>query len=99
MLYVASVRHKANECPGSDPDLMNEVAKKLSSENLAKKNMKILDAFVDQSCFFQEPKSADNSDHVCTFVMDVPSPSLVAELFAPFPVESTPSVKWQDKQV
>ena len=46
MLYIASVRHKAAQCPGNDPDLMREAAEKLSKANLLKKNIEIVDAFI-----------------------------------------------------
>src|SRR5213593_4102763 len=95
MLYVASVRHKAEDCPGNDPELMKEIASKLSNKNLIKKNIQILDAFIDQSCFLQQSKSS-SQDHICTFVVEVPSSSVLKELFAPFPVETTPSIKWQE---
>jgi hypothetical protein len=39
MLYIASVRHKAAQCPGNDHDLMSEAAEKLSKANLLKKNI------------------------------------------------------------
>jgi CDP-diacylglycerol pyrophosphatase len=93
MLYIASVRHKAAQCPGNDPDLMSEVAEKLSKANLLKKNIEIVDAFIDQACFLQQQKS--NSEHVCTFVVETSSPPDLADLFGPFQIEVTPSIKWQ----
>lgn len=96
MLYVASVKHKAEDCPGNDPHVMKEMASKLSNENLSKKRIQVMDAFIDQACFLQQPKKTSNPDHVCTFVVDVSSPSVLTELFAPFPVETTPSIKWQE---
>jgi hypothetical protein len=96
MLYVASVRHKLHDCPGKDPDLMREMASKLSNDNLSKKKIKILDAFIDQACFLQQAKTSSNVDHVCTFIVDVPSTSILTQLFAPFPVETTPCIKWQE---
>ena len=51
MLYIASVRHKAAQCPGNDPDLMSEAAEKLSKANLLKKNIEIVDAFIDEHAF------------------------------------------------
>jgi CDP-diacylglycerol pyrophosphatase len=93
MLYIASVRHKAAQCPGNDPDLMSEAAEKLSKANLLKKNIEIVDAFIDQACFLQQQKS--NSEHVCTFVVETSSPPDLADLFGPFQIEVTPSIKWQ----
>jgi hypothetical protein len=94
MLYVASVRHKAVDCPGNDPQSMKEMAARLSVGNLAKKKIQILDGFIDQTCFLQQSK-ASSPDHICTFVVEVPSPTVLDDLFAPFSVETTPSIKWQ----
>lgn len=51
--YVLSHTHKGVDCPGKDPELMKELAAKFSKDNLAKKNVNILDVFVDQSCMLQ----------------------------------------------
>jgi CDP-diacylglycerol pyrophosphatase len=93
MIYIASVRHKAAQCPGNDPDLMSEAAEKLSKANLLKKNIEIVDAFIDQSCFLQQQKP--NSEHVCTFVLETSSSPDLTDLFTPFQIEVTPSIKWQ----
>ena len=94
MLYIASVRHRAAECPGNDPKLMKEMAAKLSHGNLARKKIHIMEGFIDQTCFLQQSKSS-NADHICTFVVEVSSPESLDDLFAPFAVEIIPSIKWQ----
>jgi hypothetical protein len=54
-MYLLSHTHRGINCPGKDPEMMKELATKFSKENLAKKNVKILDVFVDQSCMLPQP--------------------------------------------
>jgi hypothetical protein len=83
--------HAGVDCPGKDPDQMNELATKFSQGNLSNKNVKMLDVFVDQSCMLQTSK-----DHLCLFVVDANSSSVLSELFAPMQVEVRPMIRWQN---
>lgn len=91
MLYVVSDIHKAVDCPGKDPDLMKEFATRFAVENISKRNVKILDVYVDQSCMLQT-----NKDHLCLFVVEANSSSGLSELFKPMKVEIRPMIKWRN---
>jgi hypothetical protein len=91
MLYLVSDAHKADDCPGKDPDLMKEFATKFSEDNISKRNVKIIDVYVDQSCMLQTSKN-----HLCLFVVEADSSSTLTELFKPMKVEVRPMIKWKN---
>jgi len=91
MLYIVSHNHTAVDCPGKDPDQMNELATKFSQDNLSNKSVKLLDVFVDLSCMLQTQK-----EHLCLFIVDANSSSVLSELFAPMRVEVRPMIRWQN---
>jgi len=91
MLYIVSHTHAGLDCPGKDPDQMKELASKFSQDNLSNKSVKLLDVFVDQSCMLQTKK-----EHLCLFVVDANSSSVLSELFAPMHVEVRPMIRWQN---
>jgi hypothetical protein len=91
MLYIVSHIHAGVDCPGKDPDQMNELATKFSHDNLSNKSVKLLDVFVDQSCMLQSKK-----EHLCLFVVDADSSSVLLELFEPMHVEVRPMIRWQN---
>src|SRR5687767_5162790 len=90
MLYIVSDRHKADECPGKDPELLKVLASKFSKTNLSKKNIKIIDGFVDHSCVLQT-----GQNHLCMFIVEANSPSALTEIFKPLQVEVNPAIRWQ----
>lgn len=90
MLYLVSDRHKAEQCPGKDPELLKVLASKVSKASLLKKNIKIIDGFVDHSCMLQT-----GPDHFCVFIVEANSSSNLSELFKPLEVEVRPAVRWQ----
>ena len=90
-MYVLSHNHKGINCPGKNPEMMKELAAKFSKENLAKKNVRILDVFVDQSCMLQQT----NKNHVCLFVVESESASDLPRLFSPMQIEDVrPMIRW-----
>lgn len=90
-MYILSHIHKGIDCPGKDPEMMKELATKFSKENLAKKNIKILDVFVDQSCMLQQT----SKDHLCLFVVESESGSELPQLFTPMQIEDIrPMIRW-----
>jgi hypothetical protein len=91
-IYVLSHTHKGANCPGKDPELMKELAAKFSNDNLAKKNVNILDVFVDQSCMLQQT----NKDHMCLFVVESESASDLPQLFSPMEIDVTPMIRWRN---
>lgn len=90
-LYLLSHTHRGIDCPGKDPEMMKELATKFSKENLAKKNVKILDVFVDQSCMLQQT----SKDHLCLFVVESEDGSDLPQLFTPMKIEDVrPMIRW-----
>lgn len=89
-MYVLSHTHKGVDCPGKDPDLMKELASTISKENLSKKNVKILDVFVDQSCMLQQT----NRDHLCLFVVESENAADLPQLFSPMQIDVRPMIRW-----
>jgi hypothetical protein len=85
-----SERHKGADCPGKDPEFLRILASKLSKPNQAKKNIKIIDGYVDHSCVLQT-----GQDHVCIFIAEANSPTALTEIFKPLKVEVSPTVRWQ----
>jgi hypothetical protein len=94
MLYIVSDRHKGQACPGKDPELMKKLALTFSKSNLTKKNIKIIDGFVDHSCMLQTGR-----DHLCIFIIEsnLP-PSALSEIFKPLVVEVNSVIRWQGFQ-
>jgi hypothetical protein len=90
--YVLSHTHKGVDCPGKDPELMKELAAKFSKDNLAKKNVNILDVFVDQSCMLQQT----SKDHMCLFVVESESASDLPQLFSPMQIDVRPMIRWRN---
>ena len=90
MLYIVSERHKAEKCPGKDPELLKLLASKVSKANFSKNNIKIVDAFVDHSCMLQT-----GPDHLCVFIVEADSSSNLSEMFKPLEVEVRSAVRWQ----
>ena len=90
MLYIVSDRHEADDCPGKDPELLKVLASKFSKANLSKKNIKIIDGFVDHSCVLQT-----GPNHLCVFIAEANSPSALIEIFKPLKVEVNPAIRWQ----
>jgi hypothetical protein len=90
MLYIVSDRHKAEQCPGKDPELLKVLASKFSKANLSKNNIKIIDGYVDHSCMLQS-----GPDHLCVFIAEANSPSILAEIFKPLEVEVRSALRWQ----
>jgi len=90
MLYIVSDRHNANECPGKDPQLLKVLASRFSKTNLSKRNIKIIDGYVDHSCVLQT-----GQDHLCVFIVEANSPSALIEVFKPLQVEVNPAIRWQ----
>jgi hypothetical protein len=91
MLYIVSDTHKVTDCPGKNPVFMKEFAIRFSEDNVSRKNVKILDVYVDQSCMLQT-----NKDHLCLFVVEANSSSNISELFMPMKVEVRPMIKWRN---
>ena len=91
MLYIGIERHKEEDCPGKDPETMKKLASRFSKANLSKKNVKIVDGFVDHSCMLQTTE-----DHMCAFILesDLPASSL-SEMFKPLTLEIRPIIRWQ----
>lgn len=91
MLYIAIDRHKDQDCPGRDPEAMKKLASRFSKAYLSKKNVKIIDGFIDHSCMLQT-----TDDHMCAFVIesDLP-PSTLSEMFRPLILEVWSVVRWQ----
>lgn len=90
MLYIVSERHKADECPGKDPEVLKDLATRLSKTNLSKKNVKIIDGYVDHSCVLQT-----GQDHLCIFIAEATSQPALMEIFKPLKVEVNPAIRWQ----
>lgn len=90
MMYVLYNTHRGADCPGKDPDMMKEMASKFSRENLAGKNIRMLDVFVDQSCMLQQT----NRDHYCLFVVEAETPSGLPQLFSPMQIDVRPMIRW-----
>src|ERR687892_569073 len=91
-MYVLTHIHKGVDCPGKDPELMKQLAVKFSKENLARKNVNMLDVFVDQSCMLQQT----NKDHVCLFVVESESASDLPQLFSPMQIDVRPMIRWRN---
>jgi hypothetical protein len=90
-MYVLSDIHKGVDCPGKDPEMMKALAIKFSKDNLAKKNVKVLDVFVDQSCTLQQT----NKDHMCLYVVEAESASDLPQLFSPMQIRDVrPMIRW-----
>ena len=90
-MYVLSYSHKGVDCPGKEPEMMKEWANKFSKENLAKKSVKILDVFIDQSCMLQQT----DKDHVCLFVVESESASDLPQLLSPMQIRDVrPMIRW-----
>gem|GEM_PF-5826769 len=92
MLYLVSERHKGAECPGKDPEFLQAFASKMSKSNQAKRNIKIVDGYVDHSCILQT-----GQDHVCIFIAEAISPNSLIEFFKPLKVEVSPTVRWEQR--
>jgi hypothetical protein len=91
MLYLVSERHRAEQCPGKDPELLKVLASRISKASLSKKNVKLIDAFIDHSCMLQT-----GPDHLCVFIVEANStPAILSEIFKPLEVEVRPAVRWQ----
>lgn len=91
LLYIVSHSHEATECPGKDPKFLKEFASRFSPDNLIAKEIKMEDVFIDQSCMIQT-----NKDHLCLFVIEADSSSILSDLFAPMEVEIKPMIRWQN---
>ncbi len=91
MLFVAIHRHRAEDCPGREPQHIKEMSEMLSRRGLSKKGLKFVDAYIDHACMVQ----STGQDHLCTFVLEGETPQAIAEAFEPFPVEVRPIVGWE----
>lgn len=89
-MYVLFHTHKAVDCPGKDPELMKQLAAKFTKDNLVKRNVSLLDVFVDQSCMLQQA----NKDHLCLFVVESESASDLPQLFSPMHMDIRPMIRW-----
>jgi hypothetical protein len=91
MLYIGIERHKEPDCPGKDAEAIKKLASIFSKEYLAKKNVKIVDGFIDHSCMLQS-----TADHLCAFIFesDLPAQAL-ADVFKPLTLEVRPMIRWQ----
>jgi hypothetical protein len=91
MLYIVSDRHKDQACPGKDPELMKKMALTFSKANLTKKNIKMIDGFIDHDCVPQTGR-----DHLCLFIVESDlEPSALSEIFKPMMVEVKSAIRWQ----
>jgi hypothetical protein len=91
MLYIVSDRHKDQACPGKDPELMKKMALTFSKANLTKKNIKMIDGFIDHDCVLQTGR-----DHLCLFIVESDlEPSALSEIFKPMMVEVKSAIRWQ----
>jgi hypothetical protein len=95
MLYMVSLLHGYNECPGSDPSSLKNLASTFAPENLSMKNIRILDAYIDRSCIMETTEK----DHLSTFIIETESPTTaIIELFRPMNVQIRPVLNWQSFQ-
>ena len=91
MLYIVSDRHKDQACPGKDPELMKKMALTFSKANLTKKNINMIDGFIDHDCVLQTGR-----DHLCLFIVESDlEPSALSEIFKPMMVEVKSAIRWQ----
>lgn len=90
-MYLLSHKHRGVDCPGKNPEMMKELAIKFSKESLAKKNVSVVDVFVDQSCMLQQT----DKDHICLFLVDSDNGSELPQLFAPMQIDDVrPMIRW-----
>ncbi len=96
MFFSLIFAHSPNDCPAVHKSKMEEFTRLLSPENLSKRQVRLLDGYVDKLCLAPEDK-----DHFSYFVFEADSEQKmseleqsVRELFKPANVELRVVQRW-----
>ena len=95
MLYLATIKHSARQCPGVESETFKDFLAKFSTDLLEKAHTKVLGAYIDQSCLTR----ILGPDHVTTFALEAESVSNVKDLLGPMGPEIRQVVSWETGRI